>query len=222
MESSSSVIGLTDARRDRYAAGGQCFEETFEATMDSPGAETRTGPVSAVPLPPLPQIWIGYLLALATVVAEVVAVSLHPEIATGGQLIPPLYLFLPVFIGAVYWLACIYQFHVVMSRIPGWLHPISPARAVGFHFIPFYNLYWIFKWLQEIAKFVNSSLRRPVMKPVMAGVAILVALVLRFIDAGFGLLLLFLATSYVSACLRQALAVFGVPPPAVEGPLPFS
>jgi len=190
--------------------------------MDSPSTETQSRRVSTVPLPPLPQIWIGYLLALATVIAEVVAVSLHPEIADGGKIIAPLYLFLAVFVGGVYWLACVYQFHIVMNRVPGWQHPISPAKAVGFHFIPVYNLYWIFKWLQEIAKFVNLSLRRPVMKPVIAGVAILVALILRFIDAGFGLLLLFLATSYVSACVRQALAVLGAPPPAVKGPLPFS
>jgi hypothetical protein len=190
--------------------------------MDSPGAETQSGRLDAAALPPLPQIWIGYLIAFATVISEVVAVSLHPEIANGGEIIPPLYLFLPVFIGGVYWLVCIYQYHVVMNHIPGWQHPISPARAVGFHFIPLYNLYWIFKWLQEIAKFVNLSLRRPLMKPIVLGVAILTALVLRFVDAGVGLLLLFVATSYVSACLRQALAVFGAPPPAVAGSLPFS
>jgi len=190
--------------------------------MDSSGAETQAGPVRNGPLPPLPKIWIGYVLGIVTLVSELVAVSLHPEIANGALMVPPLYLFLPAFIGAVYWFACIYQYHVVMSHIPGWRHPISPAKAVGFHFIPIYNVYWIFKWLQEIARFVNSSLKRPAMRPLMAGGAILVALLLRFLDAGMGMLLLFLATSYVSTCLRPAIAAFAAPQPVPPEPPPFS
>jgi len=195
----------------------------FEGMMNSPGVETQSGPLAKVPLPPLPQIWIGYLMALATVISEVVAVSLHPELAKGGEIIPPLYLFLAIFVGGVYWLVCVYQYHVVMNHIPGWQHPISPARAIGFHFIPFYNFYWVFKWPQEIARFVNVSLRRPLMKPEWVGLAVFAAFVVRFVfDPGLGLLLLFVAASYVSACLRQALPVFGAPPPAIEGPPPFS
>jgi len=90
--------------------------------------------------------------------------------------IPPLYLFLVSFIGGVYWLVCIYRIHVVLANAPNWKHPISPARAVGFHFIPFYQFYWIFKWPREIAKFVNSRLPQPIMKPVAIGVAVLAAL----------------------------------------------
>jgi hypothetical protein len=93
--------------------------------------------------PKLPVIWIGYLLGVATIVAEVAAVSLHPELVKEGG-IPPLYLFLASFVGGVYWLVCVYQIHVVLANVQGWKHPISPARAVGFHFIPFYNLYWVF------------------------------------------------------------------------------
>lgn len=188
--------------------------------MDSPGAETQLRLAGSGRLP---QIWIGYLMGLATIISEVVAVSLHPELAKGGEVIPPLYLFLAVFVGGVYWLVCVYQYHVVMNHIPGWHHPVSPARAVGFHFIPIYNFYWVFKWPQEIAKFVNLSLQRPLMKPEMVGVAVFAAFVVRFlVDPGLGLLLLFVAASYVSACLRQALAAFAAHAPSVEVPPPFS
>jgi hypothetical protein len=166
-------------------------------------------PVLAVqdhPAPKLPAIWIGYVLGVATIVAELVAVALHPELAKEGG-IPPLYLFLVSFLGGVYWLVCIYGIHVAMRFAPGWKHPISPARAVGFHFIPFYNLYWIFRWPKEIALFVNQRLQTKVMKPVAVGLAILAALVLRILDPGFGLILLFLPLSYVSECLRRAWAV---------------
>jgi hypothetical protein len=162
----------------------------------------------------LPLIWIGYLLGAATIVAELVAVTLHPELAKEGG-IPPLYLFLVSFVGGVYWLVCIYQIHVVMAHIPGWRHPISPARAAGFHFIPFYQFYWVFKWPREIANFVNTRLPQPIMKPVAVGVAVLAALILRILDPGFGLILLFFPISYVSGCVRRALTT---PPGQPDSP----
>lgn len=165
----------------------------------------------AAALPKLPMIWIGYLLGSATIAAEFIALDLHPELAKEGG-IPPLYLFLVSFVGGIYWFVCIHRYHVILAHVPGWKHPISPARAVGFHFIPFYNLYWIFVWPKEIARFVNERLRAPVMKPVAIGVAILGALVLRVLDPGFGLILLFLPMSYISECLRRAFAAAPLTP----------
>ena len=177
-------------------------------------------PESARPpaaLPTLPMIWIGYLLGVATIIAEFVAVSLHPELAKEAG-IPPLYLFLVSFVGGVYWFVCIYRYHVILGMVPGWKHPISPARAVGFHFIPFYNLYWVFKWPKEIANFVNFRIRGNIMRPTPVGIAFIGALILRFFDPGFGLLLLFFPLSYVSECMRRALAAptFAPPSPPIE------
>jgi len=163
-------------------------------------------------LPALPMIWIGYLLGVATIIAEFVAVSLNPQLAKEGG-IPPLYLFLVSFVGGVYWFVCIYRYHVILALVPGWKHPISPARAVGFHFIPFYNFYWVFKWPKEIALFVNSRVRANMMRPTPVGVAVLGALVLRILDPGFGLILLFFPLTYISECMRRALAAPTVPPP---------
>jgi hypothetical protein len=173
--------------------------------MSFPDTESPERSAESAELPQLPLIWIGYLLGIATIIAEFVALSLHPDLAKEGG-IPPLYLFLVSFVGGVYWLVCVYGYHVVMAQVPGWKHPISPARAVGFHFIPFYNLYWVFKWPREIAKFVNGRLHQPVMKPVAIGLAVLAALILRILDPGFGLLLLFFPMSYLSECLRRAFA----------------
>ena len=179
-----------------------------------------TSPQRSKPAEPpvLPQIWIGYLLGVATIVAELVAVGLNPDLAKQGG-IPPLYLFLVSFIGGVYWLVCIYRIHVVLANVPTWSHPISPARAVGFHFIPFYQFYWIFKWPREIANFVNTRVAQQIMKPVAVSLAILAALLLRILDPGFGLILLFLPMSYVSECIRRALAV---PPSRRDMDIPLS
>jgi hypothetical protein len=168
----------------------------------------------------LPQIWVGYLLGFATVIAETIAVSVHPELAKGPA-VPPLYLFLPDFTGGVYWFVCVYRFHQVMNHTAGWQHPISPARGVGFHFIPLYNLYWIFVWPQPIAAFVNSRLGKRIMRPGAVGFSVLLALVIRiFVDPGLGLILLFLSASYLSVCIRRAGAQ-PAPGQAPAGP-PFS
>jgi len=192
--------------------------------MDFSSGDLPVGSAQDSVLPSLPRIWIGYLLGVATMVAEFVAVSLHPELAQAPDLskgpfvAAPLYLFLTAFVGGIFWLACIYRIHVVLARVRGWKHPISPARAAGFHFIPLYSLYWIFKWPLEIARFVNGRLRRPLMKPVLIGVAILLALVTHILDSGFGLILMFLPLSYVAQCVKQALAE----PPPPSGDLPAS
>jgi hypothetical protein len=185
----------------------------FEDGMDvSPGG-LPADQMQPVNLPPLPQLWIGYLLGFATIVVEFVDASRHsPDVVIDEIPIPNLYLFLLMFVGGVYWLVCVYRYHVAMQHVPGWKHPISPARAVGFHFIPIYNLYWVFKWPQEIARFVNWRFAQPVMKPQMVGLMVFAAFVMRFLfDPGLGLILLFLAASYVSGCLRRAFALPSTP-----------
>jgi hypothetical protein len=167
-------------------------------------------------LPALPHVWIGYLLAIITTFADVVSVDQQPDVAGGQFVIPPLYVFLPSFVGAVYWLVCVYRIHVFMNRIPGWVHPISPARAVGFHFIPFYQLAWMFKWPRAIALFVNQQMHLPLMKPVLVGVTLLLALALRILAPGPGLLLLFMPLSYVVKCIRTAVAATSPPGEALE------
>jgi hypothetical protein len=173
-------------------------------------------PVAAA-LPPLPMIWIGYLLGVATIIAEFVAVSLDPDLAKHGG-IPPLYLFLVSFVGFVYWCVCVHRYHVILAIVTARKYPISPARGVGFNLIPFYNIYWFFKWPKEIANYVNSRLRAKLMRPTPVGVAVLGAIVLRVFDPGFGLLLLFFPLSYVSECLRRALAAQNFPPLAPHDP----
>ena len=65
----------------------------------------------------------------------------------------------------------------------------------------------------EIAKFVNSRLQHPIMKPKAVGIAILAAFLLRLVDPGFGLILLFFPVSYVSECVRRAIAAPAMRPP---------
>jgi len=155
----------------------------------------------------LPNVGIGYLLALATLVGEVVAVARNPGLAQAANAVPPLEIYLPSYLGLVYWLVCVHRYHTLLKNVPGWNHPISPARSVGFHFIPVYFLYWIFRWPAAIADFVNFRLQAPAMKKWTVGVLILASLLSPyFLDRALGVAIMFFSCTYISGFMRRAFA----------------
>ena len=194
----------------------------IEGGMDWSSGDSREHPeqTQQTAVPRYPRIWIGYLLGVATLIAEVIAISLHPELAKEPLIVPPLYLFLANFISLVYWLVCVYEFHLVLAYSTAEAYPVKPLRAAWFHLIPIYGLYWVYKWPRELARFVNSRLPAPWMRPERTGLAVFLAFVVfLLLDRGFGMVLLFWAASHLSRSLRLALSARPAQPP---GPLPFS
>lgn len=162
----------------------------------------------------MPKLWIGYLLAGVTLIGEIVAVSRNPDLMKSGQfIVPPLEIFLPAFVARVYWFVCVYRYHKILAAVPNYIHPITPGKAVGFHFIPGFNIYWIFRWPITIADFVNHRLGAPLMRGWVLGVAMIFAILCQtFLDAALGAALLFFATGYLAAFLKKALTVPTIPP----------
>ena len=188
--------------------------------MDWSGGESQEQQLQPGTLPRFPRIWVGYMLGVATLVAEMIAVTLHPELAKEPLLVPPLYLFLANFISLVYWLVCVYEFHVVLMQAAAGGYPIKPLRAAWLHLIPIYGLYWVFKWPRQLAWYVNSRVQAPLMKPDRTGLRVFISFITFLVlDRGLGMILLFWTASYLSRCLRYALAAR---PAAPEGQLPFS
>ena len=153
----------------------------------------------------LPKIWIGYVLCLAAFIDEGIVLSEHPEVASGQAFVPPLHLFLLSFVGVVYWLVSIHRLHIVLGQVPGWKHPISPARAVWFHFIPIYSIYWLYRWPKEAANFVNWRLKANAVRPRNAGILVLLSYVSLIVLGPGGLALLFFSLSYVVRWVGRAL-----------------
>jgi len=182
--------------------------ETSGDPFGSANGPGPTVPASAGPPVAMPKLWIGYLLAVATFIGEMIAVARNPDIVKNVEFgVPPLEIFLPAFVARAYWFVCVYRYHKILAAVPRYVHPISPAKAVGFHFIPFYNLFWVFKWPDAIAEYVNARLHARVMRGWVLGVGILgAALCQMFLDAAFGVALRFLSTSYISGFLSRALA----------------
>jgi len=161
----------------------------------------------------LPRVWFGYLLCLATFFDEAVVLARHPEIVSGQLFPPPLHLFLLGFVSVVYWLVCVHKLHVVLAFVPGWKHPVSPARAVWFHFIPIYSVYWLYRWPREAAAFVNWKLRSQAIRPRNAGLFVLLSYLSLVLLGPGGLILLFFSLSYLTTWVARAL-VWQAPPPA--------
>lgn len=149
----------------------------------------------------LPKVWPGYLMALAFFLFASGEVIIDPSSAQRQTLLT----YLTWLVGLGYWLFCVHRFHRIMAEATGGTHPISPRRAVGFHFIPFFNLYWLFRWTNGVAAFVNARAGSTGGMPRgWAGAILLVGLLLARFDAGLGLLVLFAVAHYVRRQIRPA------------------
>jgi hypothetical protein len=115
-------------------------------------------------------------------------------------------------VATAYVLHCISSYHYVLGQVEGWSHPISPKRAVRFHLIPIFNIYWNYKWPREIAKFVNWRMQTHRMSGALVGTLVLVGvLIAMFFDLSVGLLVIVSTFAYLSRCLRDAFAAPPVP-----------
>ena len=109
--------------------------------------------------------------------------------------------------GFLYWIAGIRRLHQVLAAVTGGTYPISPAHATLYHFVPGYNLYWIFRWPSEVARFVNAHSPQPVMPPAFPGFLILGFLVARILlDAALGTAALFGILGYLVGKVREAVS----------------
>lgn len=144
----------------------------------------------------LPQLWIGYAAAGVLLALEGCALFLYSRGAISDeQFFAPLDIpYIALGIGVfVYWLVCVYKIHKVLQQATDGTYPITAKRAVGFHFLPLYNLYWLFKWPAEAIKFINVNAPAVKMKPYVPGTALLIGFLLGRLDPAIEAGIIFLA-----------------------------
>lgn len=147
----------------------------------------------------LPRIWPLLFIAVLSFLVGGVELSREPELNDLIRVLVPVS-------GFCYWLYCVRRFHVAVSVVPGWTHPISPSRAVWMHLIPLYNFYWIFKWPAELSKFARWKLRSGAMSKYEVGIMLLFGgLVGRVTHPSVGLVFLFITAMYVSNNLEKSI-----------------
>ncbi len=159
----------------------------------------------------LPKLQIGYFLSILIVVIELAVIfTLPPEALAEEEIQIPLNIQIPFFIASIgayiYWLVSIFKIHAVLREKTDSTYPIVPGRAVGFHFLPFYNIYWIFKWPSEVIKFINVNLPDKKMKLYAPGLIILSSgLVGELISSGLATMVLFLSLKWMVRNIKEAI-----------------
>ena len=160
-------------------------------------------------------VWIGFLFAVAFLIQELLALFLEMD-----ESLAHLLLVLIAISGWIYWLFCVSRFHKILGEVSRNQYPISTFEAVGKHFIPFYNLVWVFRWPVAISEYLNRRGRVQMVSGNLLGVALLVSLLTsRFFDGGIGLIGTFSVGMYISAKLRRHLeAIKGSSPEMLPPP----
>ena len=160
----------------------------------------------------LPWVWFGFTFAAAFFVEEFVVIFLELD-----QAVAKLVLVLLSLGGWIYWLFCVGRFHTILREISRNHYSITNAEAVGKHFIPFYNLYWLFKWPSTLTDYLDRRGRVKIVSGNVLGAILLLSLITgRLFDAGIGLIGVFAVGLYISAKLRSHLKSISpgeLPPP---------
>ena len=172
---------------------------------------------SARLIPQLPKLKFGFGLAAFIFVVQIIWVAQRelargtPDAQSAGGYAAA-FAVAAAFVSTAYILSCIGRYHYVLGQVEGWSHPITARRAVRFHFIPIFNLYWDYKWPREIARFVNWRMQSHRMSGALVGTLVLIGfLVAGFLDLPLVLVVILSAFAYLSRCLRDAFAAAPVP-----------
>ena len=185
------------------------------------GTDSET--TEQVPTSSPPWVWVGFLFAFAFFVLEIVFISMSfqedSEVILDRQM--ALLLGLLGLPGIIYWMFCVHRIHKILAELTRGRYPISPLEAALKHLIPFYNLYWVFRWPGEFSDYLNRRGRVQIISGSVLGVMLLLGLLIfRLFDGAIGMACLFGVTMFMSFKLKAHVkALKGVTPDQLP-PLP--
>jgi len=168
-----------------------------------------------VPQSSPPWVWVGFMFAGVCLTREVASLFIplyERRLDLGLQLI--------TLAAWIYWMVCLYRIHKIMNELSRNRYPYSPGEVVGKHFIPFYNVYWIFRWPSELANYINDRGRVRMISGNVIGTMILFGMFLRGLDAGIGFTALFGVLMYISNIITRHVEVLQGVSPDLLPPLP--
>jgi hypothetical protein len=143
-----------------------------------------------------PPIWIGFVFVAVLFLLELFILY--------GKHFTIIYLFYVIGgISILYWLACIYRFHKILGELSDSKYPISPSASVGWHFLPIYNIFWIFYWPSELSHFIKKQNTVNILPGVAIGALIFLSFILFKIDAILGFLCLSIINTYIANRLNH-------------------
>lgn len=193
-ELASSVLG--EVLKERGVSTKQFRKLVAEEDAKEADTTITCEPVSTS----LPRLWVGYVIVAVLFIYGVAEIAVDPSMENR---ISPV-LIIGALVGLAYWLFCVYRIHWILGEATNSEYPISPAKGAGFHLIPLFNLYWVFKWPYELARFLNQQSQKDIMVKGW-GAFFLVGFVLYKVDGLIGLLALFSALIYVVRRVQQVI-----------------
>jgi hypothetical protein len=192
------------------------------------GTDSET--TEQVPTSSFPPVWVGFVFAFIFFVVEVVFVivtfdweeearAMDARVAASLGLLG-----LP---GIIYWMFCVHRLHKILAQMTHGRYPNTPLETALKHLIPFYNLYWIFKWPGEFSDYLNRRGRVKIISGAGLGVMLLLGMIiLRVIDGAIGMTCIFAVTMHMSSRLKAHVkALKGITPdqlPPLPDPAIFS
>jgi hypothetical protein len=176
------------------------------APPPSPPSTAGVAPVRPLRLRPL---WLGFALTVAGFF--LFALAARSADAAGARALAATCA-LPAFI---YYFMMVHRVVRVLDAQPGWSVAYTPAAAVWKHFIPFYGLYFLYRWPADVESYVNWRLGQRSWFAIWTFFGLLAGISLRFWDSYAGLLLMMTSLCFVYVPLRRALAA-----DVAEEPLP--
>jgi hypothetical protein len=104
------------------------------------------------PIPTIPNPINGYIFAVVALVMEFITIW-NPNLVV--------LFILAIILAWAYYLWNVHMIHRVVINSIDPSHEITPGKAVGFHFIPVYNLFWLFKWPKELLSVILFNTKDP-------------------------------------------------------------
>ncbi|HKW45143.1 MAG TPA: hypothetical protein VJN22_05750 [Candidatus Eremiobacteraceae bacterium] len=142
-------------------------------------------------------VWIGFLLCGILFITEVVDVANKVESIQW-------YVYVATVVTLIYFFMCVFRFHVILGQLTFGAYPIKSGPSVFYHFLPFFNIYWLFAWPSKFADYVKAERAVKVAPGAVLGtILILSALVARFVDSSIGLAGYFGVMAYLTNRLRR-------------------
>jgi hypothetical protein len=151
----------------------------------------------------LPAIWPGLVLT-GVCVAVLLAVKLRMIAIHSTAIFYALTILLCLC--WILWFWIVYRTHAVLRRVTNNAYRFGAVESVVFHFIPLFNVYWTYRWPNEIGKFVNSRRIGPQIVGVVPGLVMCLALFLVFfIWPPYGLVTAFGVVAFLNHWIAEVL-----------------
>ena len=166
------LTALSANAQDRFAGCGS-FSRALEGIETEKPVPVPPKPVPIPPIPPVPprpvvvatpkkvSVWRN---VVAAIVAGLLWFPFTFESGSGGQQDVLIMIFVCSILTNIVLLRMIYK---VWSALPASFARTTPGQAVGFMFVPFYNLYWVWNAYVGFAKDFNRYVKQtdPVQPP---------------------------------------------------------